>query len=266
MSFNFWILTIPHHEYTPYLPTELCYVRGQLECSNTTQFLHWQLVARTTSKVRLTAIKKLFGNAAHAEPTKSKAANDYVWKDDTAVPGTRFELGELPLKRNCPKDWDLILEHAKQQRFDSIPADVQLRCWGNITKIAAHYAKPLPVVRTVYCFIGPTGTGKSRRAWDESGLDAYPKAPLTKFWDGYRGQDHVVIDEFSGVVAITSVLRWFDRYPVLVEIKGSAVPLVASKIWITSNLEPEEWYPNLPQSQMDALKRRLIITRFIPEL
>jgi len=97
-------------------------------------------------------------------------------------------------------------------------------------------------------------------------LDAYPKAPLTKWWDGYRGQDHVVIDEFSGVVAITQILRWFDRYPVLVEVKGSAIPLVASKIWITSNLEPEEWYPGLNPIQMAALKRRLTITRFIPGL
>jgi len=266
MSFNFWILTIPHEHYTPYLPAELCYVRGQLERSNTTQFLHWQLVARTKDKVRLSAIKKLFGNAAHAEPTKSKAANDYVWKDDTAVPSTRFELGQLPLKRNEPKDWDVILDHAKHQRLDLIPSDVLIRCWGNITKIGAHFAEPRAMERTVHVFIGPTGTGKSRRAWDEAGLDAYPKAPLSKWWDGYRGQEHVVIDEFSGVVAITQILRWFDRYPVLVEIKGSAIPLVATTIWITSNLEPEEWYPQIPQCQMDALKRRLTITRFIRPL
>jgi len=260
MSFNFWILTIPQHEYTPYLPAELTFVRGQLELADS-GFLHWQLVARTRNKCRTSAIRKLFG-PFHAEPTRSDAALDYVWKDDTRVAGTQFELGTLPVHRNSRTDWDAVLSNARGGNFDAIPADVQVRCWGNLTRIAAHYAMPEPIVREILVFIGPTGTGKSRRAWAEAGLDAYPKAPLTKFWDGYRGQEHVVIDEFSGVVAITTILRWFDRYPVIVEIKGSSVPLKATKIWVTSNLEPEEWYPQLPPVQMEALKRRLTIVRF----
>jgi len=35
--------------------------------------------------------------------------------------------------------------------------------------------------------------------------------------DGYRGQEHVVFDEFRGGIDISHVLRWFDRYPVIVE-------------------------------------------------
>jgi len=55
-------------------------------------FLHWQLVAAWPKTVRLAAVRKLFGHF-HAELTKSDKALDYVWKDDTAVAGTRFELG-----------------------------------------------------------------------------------------------------------------------------------------------------------------------------
>jgi len=114
-----------------------------------------------------------------------------------------------------------------------------------------------PVEKTVNVYWGDTGVGKSRRAWHEATFDAYPKAPTTKFWDGYQGQGNVVIDEFTGQIEISHLLRWLDRYPVLVETKGSGVPLKASKIWITSNLSPENWYSQAPLVQQDALMRRL---------
>ena len=56
-----------------------------------------------------------------------------------------------------------------------------------------------------------------------------PKDPRTKFWDGYRNQENVVIDEFRGAIDIAHILRWFDRYPVIVEVKGSSVVLSAKK-------------------------------------
>jgi len=111
----------------------------------------------------------------------------------------------------------------------------------------------------VHVFWGPTGTGKSRRAWDEATLDAYPKDPRTKFWDGYNGQRNVVIDEFRGGIDISHLLRWLDRYPVNVEIKGSSVCLKAEEMWITSNLSPESWYPELDIDTKAALARRMTV-------
>jgi len=105
-------------------------------------------------------------------------------------------------------------------------------------------------------FWGTSGTGKSRRAWEEAGIQAYPKDPRTKFWDGYRGQEHVVLDEFRGDIDIAHILRWFDRYPVIVEVKGAATVLAAKKIWITSNISPDSWYPTLDAETKAALRRR----------
>lgn len=116
--------------------------------------------------------------------------------------------------------------------------------------------------RTVHVFWGDTGTGKSRRAWDEAGLSAYPKSPSTKFWDGYQDQGNVVIDEFRGDIGISHLLRWLDRYPVLVETKGSGVVLSARTIWITSNLPPTSWYPGLDGDTTSALLRRLNVVHF----
>ena len=94
-------------------------------------------------------------------------------------------------------------------------------------------------------------------------MDAYPKDPATKFWDGYQGQKNVVIDEFRGTIGIHNMLRWLDRYPVIVEIKGSSVVLNAETIWITSNLHPSSWYPELDLETQAALLRRLEIEEII---
>jgi len=114
----------------------------------------------------------------------------------------------------------------------------------------------------VVVYWGRSGTGKSRKAWEEAGFDAYPKDPNTKFWDGYQSQENVVIDEFRGKIDISHMLRWLDRYPVIVECKFGATTLRATKIWITSNVDPRLWYPGLNQDSLEALLRRLTITHF----
>lgn len=143
-----------------------------------------------------------------------------------------------------------------------IPSDIYIRYYFPIRAIAADASKAVSIERTTNVFWGPTGTGKSRRAWDEAGMDAYAKDPRTKWWCGYHGQKNVVIDEFRGGIDISHMLRWLDRYPVTVETKGSARPLMVEKIWITSNLAPMAWYPDVDKETMDALIRRLNIISF----
>lgn len=116
--------------------------------------------------------------------------------------------------------------------------------------------------RTCHVYWGATGTGKSRRAWELAGMDAYSKDPRSKFWCGYFGQDKVVIDEFRGGIDVSHLLRWLDRYPVSVEIKGSSVPLAAREYYITSNLNPRQWYPDIDEETLNALLRRLNIIHF----
>lgn len=259
---RYWLLTIPHAHYLPYLPIALAYVRGQLEVGGGTGYLHWQILAIFKKKVRLGGVRELFGDYAHAEPSRSDAASDYVWKEDTRVEGTQFELGRKPLDRGKDKDWESIRDQAKRGRLDDIPADIYVRNYNSLKRIAQDHLAPIAVVREVVVYWGVTGAGKSRRAWEEAGLDAYPKDPRSKFWDGYRGHENVVIDEFRGDIDISHLLRWFDRYPVIVEVKGSSTVLSARKIWITSNISPREWYPNLDNATMDALLRRLTIVHF----
>lgn len=256
-----WILTVPQHCFTPYLPPQCNYIIGQLEEGNldsqgTGGFLHWQFVVGFKTQTRLSGVRKVFG-PYHAEPTKTAAAETYCQKEDTRVAGTQFSLGSRPIKRGSATDWAIVLGHVKSGRHDLIPPDIYLRYFSNIERIAVKNATPVGIERTCEVYYGSTGTGKSRLAWQEAGLDAYPKDPMSKFWDGYSGQEHVVIDEFRGSIAISHLLRWLDRYPVLVEVKGSSVVFKAKKIWITSNLHPSLWYPDLDPPTLAALLRRL---------
>lgn len=258
----YWILTIPHADFLPYQPPSVAYIGGQLERGADTGYLHWQILVAFDKKVRLAAVKKIFGASVHAELSRSDAARKYVFKDETAVDGTRFELGEFRLRRNKSTDWERIRELAKSGNLEDVPADVYVRSYNNLKRIAVDHLQPAGIEREVVVFWGRTGSGKSRRAWDEAGLQAYPKDPRSKFWDGYRGQEHVVIDEFRGGIDIAHLLRWFDRYPVIVEVKGSSVVLNAKKIWITSNLSPDDWYMDCDAETKAALRRRINVTHF----
>lgn len=256
----FWMLTIPGHEFTPFQPVGVCWIRGQLECG-VDGYLHWQLLVAFTKKASLHWCRHTFG-PYHAELSRSEAAAEYVWKEATAVPNTRFEFGAKPIQRNAKTDWESVWEAAKVGNIDSIPASIRVSSYRTLRAIGTDYSRPAAVVRECFVFWGITGSGKSRRAWDEGGLAAYPKDPRTKFWCGYRDQTHVIIDEFRGGIDIAHMLRWLDRYPVIVEIKGGAVCLAASKIWITSNVSPDDWYPEADQATKDALRRRLQVTHF----
>lgn len=160
----------------------------------TFRFLHWQIVVGTNKKVRRVAVSKIFGEFAHVESTRSSSADEYVWKDDTAVIGTRFQLGTKPVNRSSVKDWDAIRASAVAGRMCDIPADVYVLCYNQLKRIGVDNAQPIGIERRCTVYWGSTGVGKSRLAWHEAGMDAYPKDPLSKFWDGYNGHKHVVID------------------------------------------------------------------------
>lgn len=252
---RYWILTIPHHLFMPFLPPTVDYIIGQLEQGEQTGYLHWQVVVHFSIKRTRSYVKNLFGDELHAELTRSSAAEQYSFKEATRV-GQQFELGKLPMKRNAPKDWDLVRRQAITGDFESIPSDVYIRCYSNLKRIHVDHLQPSCQEKEVYVFWGRTGAGKSKRAWDEATFDAYPKDPNSKFWDGYKGQENVVIDEFRGAISISHMLRWLDRYPTIVEVKGSSTVLRAKRVWITSNVGPEVWYPDLDQETLDALRRR----------
>lgn len=258
----FWFGTLPENSFDPVaLPMGCSWIKGQLEIGTDNGFRHWQIVVSFTKKKSLAGVVSLFPGG-HWELCRSSAADAYVWKEDTRVEGTQFEHGAKPIRRNESTDWETVWELAKTGDVEKIPASIRVQSYRTLRAIGADFAKPLGMERTCNVYWGVTGSGKSRDAWAAAGLDAYPKDPRSKFWCGYRSHECVVIDEFRGGIDISHLLRWLDRYPVIVEIKGGSVVFVAKSIWITSNKDPRDWYPELDLETLNALLRRLNIVHY----
>lgn len=251
----YWLATIPHHGFTPWLPDGFCFIRGQLELGAARDYLHWQILVIARRKCSARYMQECFG-PWHFELTRSKAADDYVWKEDTRVDGTQFELGQRPHSRSAPRDWDKVWDDAVSGQFMSIPADIRVRCYSTIKRIHENHLRPVGIERTCYVFWGPTHTGKSHRAALEAGEDYYPKDPNSKFWCSYRGEEHVVINEFRGRIDISHMLQWTDRYKTLIDTKHGRTALKATTIWITSNLHPSDWWPDCDAHTVAAFIRR----------
>lgn len=263
---TWWILTIPRASFSPDdpLPPGVRYITGQCETAPTTGYEHWQICVNFYKKIRLGGVKAIF-QGAHCEPTLGESAEyalTYCHKEETRIEGTEFSAGTKPINRARSTDWAIVLEAARHGRFTEIPGDIQIRYYGNLRRIMVDNLKPIGIAKEVIVYYGKTGTGKSTRAWQEAGLDAFPKDPLTKWWDSYQGQPHIVIDEFRGILSISHLLRWFDCFPFIMETKGSCAPPLFTRIWITSNLHPREWYPDIDPGTYDALRRRLRIYCF----
>lgn len=90
----YWMFTIPESGFDPDdIPDGVQYVKGQLEVGNETGYRHWQLLIVFKKKQSIQSARRILGGDWHGELTRSKAADEYVWKEDTRVDGTQFEYG-----------------------------------------------------------------------------------------------------------------------------------------------------------------------------
>jgi len=200
---RYWLLTIPENDYTPSLPNDANYIRGQLESGETTSYRHWQILVAFKKKKRLAGVKSIFGTTCHAEPGRSNAARKYVWKEDTRINGTQFEYGHFATQRNCPEDWEKIWDACKCGRTMDIPADIRVKHYRTIKQIEKDFLTPIGMEREIIVFWGDAGTGKSRRAWEEAGLGAYPKDPCTKVCCSSNSPSHTLT-----IPTVLGRLRW----------------------------------------------------------
>lgn len=108
--------------------------------------------------------------------------------------------------------------------------------------------------------MGPPGTGKTRLVWDYKdsfNLRIYPKN-TNKWWDGYDGQQIVLIDDAdpNNMKYLAGHMKnWSDRYSFLAEVKGGSrmVNCMDYNLIVTSNYSIEECFN---KTDAEALLRR----------
>lgn len=111
----------------------------------------------------------------------------------------------------------------------------------------------------VFWFWGPTGTGKSKKAFEMASESSfYVKDPTNKWWCGYEQQDVVIIDDYRrDFSTFACLLRLMDRYPMTVESKGSTTQFASKKLIITTPKGPSDTWEGRTEEDHGQLLRRI---------
>ena len=83
-----------------------------------------------------------------------------------------------------------------------------------------------------------------------------------KWWDGYEGEDVVIIEEWSpdDKLSLQNLKEWADKWPFGAERKGGYMIIRPKKIIVTSNYHPNDCCERAEDSM--ALARRFKVTHF----
>lgn len=218
----------------------------------------------------LSTVKNCIGARIHAEPRHGPpvAAFEYCTKEGN------FEMyGEFPFADGVGQgfrtDLDEIRAEIEEGKQDLEIAQAHFSRWVYLRRSFEVYRSLFnreSVVRDflrVYVLWGIAGTGKTRFVHDYSRTQGEPLwtgvDSELKWFDGYTGQLIVLFDDFRGECNYSLLLRLLDIYPLDVPVKGAFVQWRPGRVFITSNVEPEDWYPNVDWS---PLRRRIHKMRY----
>jgi len=221
----------------------------------------------------LSVLKKKLSDRAHWEIMRGtpQQAAEYCKKD-----GNFAEIGVAPLTPaekgakggTMEKDrWDDILSLAEAGDWESLKikhAEVyvnKLKALEYVNKKRKKIIETLDGEMEHQWLYGPPGTGKSLQARKEN-PGAFIKDPKTKWWDGYNGEETVIIDDFDKyqVSQGGDMKRWMDRYAFQAEFKGGYEVIRPKKIIVTSNYHPSDIWED--EITVNAVLRRTEVRHF----
>jgi len=233
-------------------PSKLEWMRyfcAQQEVCPTTGKKHWQSCFYTKDNMTLSAVIKSLPtdwNKPHVEIMRSSLQTNmaYCSKSESSVPGTFFEEGQKPsqgersdLKEACSQvisgglaavtnDTMIVRYHKGLSVLQQVRA----------SQVPHEYKKP-----NVYWHWGPTGTGKTKAAYDFDPM-LYKQTSRDGWFDGYFNQKTICIDDYDAdTFALRDILQILDGYRYMAKVKGGFVQLQATTIFITSH-DPPEFY------------------------
>ena len=217
---------------------------------------------------------------AHIEPANgsNQENRDYIrkegrWLDDakheTNHAETFEESGEMPPDRaTAKKETAAIYEMIKSgasnfevleqypnamNRLDRLEQTRQ-------TILAERYKNEWREIDVAYIY-GETGAGKTRLVMEEYGYESvYRVTNYAHPFDGYKGQDVIMFEEFRSSLPLSDMLIYLDGYPCILPCRYADKQACFTKVFIVTNIPLEKQYPNIqlesPES-WEAFKRRI---------
>lgn len=200
---------------------------------------HLQGYFELRNRKLLTSIKKIVGGW-HLEARKGTAqeASDYCKKD-----GDFVEFGEVS-KSQSGRRTDL--EEIRGKIKDGVPeeeiAEAHFSQWCIYRRSFSAYKSLIRSKESrpdlkVFVIYGEPGTGKTRYVFTKHNNVYICPDPTLTWFDGYDGEEVVLIDDYRGDGKSAFLLRLLDIYPLQVPVKGGFVDWKPKIIFLTSNME-----------------------------
>lgn len=130
-------------------------------------------------------------------------------------------------------------------------------CWhllSNIertrqTLLEELYRNSFRQLQTTYIY-GETGTGKTRFVMDKYGYsNVYKVTNYEHPFDGYKGEDVLLFDEFRSSLPLQDMLQYIDGYPCRLPARYADKVACYTKVYIISNIPLAAQYKNMQIEQ-----------------
>lgn len=228
----------------------------QLEAGGDTGYVHYQIYLEYQLHQRFSRVKTDFPTA-HIDIARGTRRQCYLYctKDDTRLAGPWTGGIDLSLgggqgsRSDLAEAKDSLDRGISMAQFASDHFGSFIRYERNLRRYHEYIQPRRDWKPHVIILWGPTGSGKSRHAFDRArAASSYyykPRPSSTgNWWDGYEGEHTVVIDDFrSRRWEYDELLQLLDRYPMRTAFKGGYVGQQAREFIITTTEHPHTWYP-----------------------
>lgn len=210
--------------------------------------------------MRLAALKKMNARAHWEKAKAEECAALYPLKEDSIILVNKNNVITPGGRSDLKKAYAAIKGKRSFRDFliDDEPGYQAIQVY-KVASLVMEPARSMEAAPEVIWRYGPTGVGKTRWAW-ETYPDLY-NVPSFKWWDGYHGQETVLIDDFrADFCKFHELLVLLDRYPLRKETKGGWVQCHFKRVIITSPLPPSQAYHERSGEQLAQLMRRITQT------
>ena len=111
------------------------------------------------------------------------------------------------------------------------------------TLLEEKYGVDWRTVEVTYIW-GETGVGKTRSVVEKYGYkNVFRVTNYTHPFDGYKGQDVILFDEFRSSLKFSDMLAYIDGHPVMLPCRYADKVACYTKVYIISNIPLEKQYP-----------------------
>lgn len=247
-----------------YMATLCKYVIVGKEVAPTTNTPHLQGYIYFDNAKSFQWVKRVFPHA-HLTPARGTTEQNYEY---CKKGGDFLEAGTKPLSQaekglKGKEAHDAMWQLAIEGDYFKLPPQ-SIKTWEYIHMKYGPKPQDRPELINFWIY-GRSGCGKSRYV-RENYPSLYNK-PMSKWWDGYAGEDAIVLDDFSPEHAKYLgyyVKIWTDHYTFNADIKGTMVNIRPAIVIITSQYTIEQCFTEDPKFTI-AISRRFTVVKLAPE-